>query len=72
MVGMFGWFDSFFVVLGRVVLEIVYEVGSLFEWVFEIIRCGLVLDVDFGEVGFEGVFERDDVLDEEGIGVFEV
>lgn len=28
--------------------------------------------MDLGEVGLEGALERDDALDEEGIGVFEV
>lgn len=71
MVRVFGSFDSFFVVLG-LFLYGVYEVGSLFERLFEVIRSRLVEKVDFGQVVFESGFGWDDVLDEQRVCVFYV
>lgn len=69
--GTLGSLDGLAVTLGST-LHTAHEAGSGLERSLEVTGSGLAENVYLEEVALEGALERDDALDEEGVGVLEV
>jgi hypothetical protein len=70
--GPLGSLDGLLVALRRAALEAAHEAGGRLEGALEVAAGGLAENVDLDQVGLDGALERDDGLDQQGVGVLHV